>query len=68
MFNIFYAHLLICRYMQQLEDAFNISLCGHFLILLVAMCFSAFSVVTVQYKNCCMLLQLKTLTAEMYAL
>ena len=36
------------RFMQQLEDALNISLCGNFLILLVAMCFSALSVVTVQ--------------------
>ena len=36
------------RFMQQLEDALNISLCGHFLILLAAMCFSALSVVTVQ--------------------
>ena len=41
--------------MQLLEDALNVSLCGHFLILLAAMCFAAFSVVTVQYKSCCML-------------
>jgi len=41
--------------MQQLEDALNLSLCGHFLIVLVEMCFCAFSLVTVQYKNCCML-------------
>jgi hypothetical protein len=41
--------------MQQLEDALNISLSGHFLILLVGMCFAAFSIVTVQYKNCCTL-------------
>jgi len=39
--------------MQHLEDALNVSLCGHFLILLVAMCFAAFSVVTVGYKNVC---------------
>jgi hypothetical protein len=38
--------------MQHLEDALNIGLCGHFLIALAAMCFAAFSVVTVQYKNC----------------
>jgi len=37
--------------MQQLEDALNISLCGHFLTLLATMCFAAFSVVTVRYKN-----------------
>jgi hypothetical protein len=37
--------------MQQLEDAMNVSLCGHFVISLIAMCFAAFSVVTVQYKN-----------------
>jgi len=37
--------------MQQLEDALNVSLCGHFLILLVAMCIAAFSVVTVQYNK-----------------
>jgi hypothetical protein len=37
--------------MQQLEDALNIVLCGHFIIMLAAMCFAAFSVVTVQYKN-----------------
>jgi hypothetical protein len=43
---------LIHRFMQQLEDALNVSLCGHFLIILAALCFAAFSVVTVQYKNC----------------
>jgi len=37
--------------MQQLEDALNVSLCGHFLIALATMCFAAFSVVTVQYKT-----------------
>jgi len=37
--------------MQHLEEALNVSLCGHFLILVVAMCFAAFSVVTVQYKK-----------------
>jgi thiosulfate reductase cytochrome b subunit len=52
--NNFTPLLLIHRFMQQLEDALNVSLCGHFLILLAAMCFTAFSIVTVQYKNCCM--------------
>jgi len=37
--------------MQQLEDALNFSLCGHFLILLVTLCTAAFSVVTVQYNK-----------------
>jgi len=37
--------------MQYLEDALNVSLCGHFLIVLATMCFAAFSVVTVQYKT-----------------
>jgi len=41
--------------MQQLEDALNVSLCGHFLIALATMCFAAFSVITVQYRKCCML-------------
>jgi len=46
---MFYTPLLhFHRFMQQLEDALNVSLCGHFLILLAAMCLSAFSVVTVQ--------------------
>jgi len=44
------------RFMQHLEDALNVSLCGHLLITLAAMCFTAFSAVTVRYKNCCMLL------------
>ena len=37
--------------MQYLEDALSVSLCGHFVIVLVVMCFAAFSLVTVQYKN-----------------
>ena len=37
--------------MQELEDALNVSLCGHFLIVLAVMCFAAFSLVTVRYKN-----------------
>jgi hypothetical protein len=41
--------------MQHMEDALNVSLCGHFLILLASMCFLAFSAVMVQYKKCCML-------------
>ncbi|GFG33607.1 hypothetical protein Cfor_08705 [Coptotermes formosanus] len=48
-------HQDITTYMQQLEDALNVGLCGHFLILLATMCFAAFSVVTVQYSKCCML-------------
>jgi hypothetical protein len=51
MFNIFYV-LLIYRFMRQLEDALNVSLSGHFLILLATICFAAFSAVTVQYKKC----------------
>jgi len=39
--------LLIHRYIQHLEDALNVGLCGHFLILLATMCFGAFSVVMV---------------------
>jgi hypothetical protein len=41
--------------MQQVEDALNLFLCGHFLILLATMCFAAFSAVTVEYKTvvCC---------------
>jgi hypothetical protein len=39
--------LLMYSFMQQLEDALSVSLCGQFLILLAAMCFAAFSAVTV---------------------
>jgi hypothetical protein len=39
------------RYIQQLEDALNVSLCGHFLILLATMCIAAFSGVTVSITN-----------------
>jgi hypothetical protein len=46
---------VIHRFMQQLEDALNVSLCGNFLIMLATMCFAAFSAVTVQYKDSCML-------------
>jgi hypothetical protein len=45
--------------MQHLEDALNICLCGHFLIMLAMMCFTAFSVVTVRYRNGCVLLHCK---------
>jgi len=49
--NIFYALVpLIHRLMQQLEDTLNVSLCGHFLIMLATMCLAAFSAVTVRYK------------------
>ena len=54
------------RFMQHLEDALNVSLCGHFLIVLVSMCFAAFSLVTVQYKNRCMLLHYKIVNYEMW--
>ena len=37
--------------MQQLEDALNVSLCGHFLIMLATMCFAAFSVVMVSKRT-----------------
>jgi hypothetical protein len=43
--------LLMYRFMQQLEDALNVALCGQFLILLAAICFAAFSLVTVQYDS-----------------
>ncbi|GFG34088.1 hypothetical protein Cfor_11250, partial [Coptotermes formosanus] len=39
-------HQGIIAFMQQLEDALNVSLCGHFMLLLATMCFAAFSVVT----------------------
>ncbi|GFG38517.1 hypothetical protein Cfor_04920, partial [Coptotermes formosanus] len=39
-------HQDIMVFMQQLEDALNIGLCGNFLISLAIMCFNAFSVVT----------------------
>jgi hypothetical protein len=52
MYNNFYLPLLLFhRFMQEVEDALNVSLCGHFLIMLATMCFAAFSVVTVQYKS-----------------
>jgi len=51
--------------MQYLEVALNVSLCGHFLIALATMCFAVFSAVTVQYKNCCMLLHYKLVNDEM---
>jgi hypothetical protein len=51
MFYIFYVPLLTYRFMQHLEDALNVSLCGHFLILLATTCFAAFSAVTVEYKR-----------------
>jgi len=48
---MFIVLVLIYRFMQQLEDALNIGLCGHFLILLAILCMAAFSIVAVQYKN-----------------
>ena len=47
------------RFMQQLEDALNFSLCGTFLISMATMCFTAFSAVTVQYKKTWRFLSLK---------
>jgi hypothetical protein len=47
--------------MQQLEDALNIGLCGHFLILLAILCMAAFSVVAVQYEKLCKMIQFITL-------
>jgi hypothetical protein len=50
MFNNFCVTVLrIHRFMQRLEDVLNVSLCGHFPILLATMCFATFSVGTVQY-------------------
>jgi hypothetical protein len=39
----------IFRYMLALENTMNFALCGLFLLLLVALCFVAFSAVTVKY-------------------
>jgi len=44
--------------MQQLEDALNIGLCGHFLILLATLCMAAFSIVAVQYNKFCKMMQI----------
>jgi hypothetical protein len=53
MFSVFCLTVLhIHRFMQQLEDLLNIGLCGHFLVELATMCFSAFSALTVRYNNC----------------
>ena len=57
--------LPIHMFMQQLEDALNVSLWGHVLFLLAAVRFKAFSIVNVHYKKFCMLRQYKTLIAEM---
>jgi hypothetical protein len=38
----------MCSYMAALEDALNFGMCGLFLILLAALCFIAFSAVTVK--------------------
>jgi hypothetical protein len=37
----------MCRFMQSIEDGWNILLCGTFLVLLSAMCSVAFSAITV---------------------
>jgi hypothetical protein len=52
--------------MQQLEDTLNISLCGHFLILLATMCLAAFSAVMVQYKKRYVLLHYKIVNVVMW--
>jgi len=39
----------LCSYMAALEDTLNIGMCGLFLFMLAALCFIAFSVVTVKY-------------------
>jgi len=51
--------------MQQLEDTLNVSLCGSFLIALAGMCFAAFSMVTVEYKNF-ILKNYRTVTPEIF--
>jgi len=40
----------MCRYMAALEDTLNFGMCGLFLLMLVAICFDAFSAVTVMYS------------------
>jgi hypothetical protein len=39
----------MCSYMAALEHTTNLGLCGLFLLMLAAMCFIAFSAVTVKY-------------------
>jgi hypothetical protein len=39
----------MCSYMAALEDTLNFGMCGLFLFLLAALCFIAFSAVTVKY-------------------
>jgi hypothetical protein len=46
--NIFFS-VWMCSYMAALEDTLNIGMCGLFLLLLAAICFVAFSAVTVKY-------------------
>ena len=66
MFSIFCLTVLhIHRFIRKMEDLLNIGLCGHFLIELATMCFSAFSAVTVQYNNCFVLLHYKLVYDEM---
>jgi hypothetical protein len=40
----------MCSYMAALEGTINLGLCGLFLLLLAALCFIAFSAVTVKYS------------------
>lgn len=46
----FVQNLNLFRYMDVLEDAMNLPLCGVFLILLTLLCFIAFSAITVMYS------------------
>jgi len=62
----YWTYSLKLRFMQHLEDALNVSVCGHLLIALAAMCFAAFSTVTVQYNNCSILLHYKIVNYEMW--
>jgi hypothetical protein len=39
----------MCSYMAALEDTLNIGMCGLFLLILAALCFIAFSAVTVKW-------------------
>jgi hypothetical protein len=46
-----YTILYTFRYMEALEDAMNLPLCGIFLFSLTSMCLFAFSVITVKYSH-----------------
>jgi hypothetical protein len=40
-----------CRYMRELEETMNFTLCGLFLMLLITLCFVAFSAAMVKYYH-----------------